>query len=52
MRFDVRFMDLEERQGFTQDEFAALDVREVEERVTEATEERGENPQDFVEDNE
>jgi hypothetical protein len=30
-RFDVRFMDFEERQSFAQDEFAALDVGAVEE---------------------
>jgi len=28
-RFDVRYMDLEERQGFAQEEFVALDVQET-----------------------
>jgi hypothetical protein len=51
MWFDVQFMDLEEQQGFAQDEFAALDVRGVEERATEAAEGKGENTQDFVKDN-
>jgi hypothetical protein len=31
MQFNICFMDLEERQGFTQDGLVALDVREAEE---------------------
>jgi hypothetical protein len=51
-RFDVRFMDFEERQSFAQDAFAALDVRAVEQRASEAAEEKEENEEDFGEDNE
>ena len=29
-QFDIRYMDIEERQSFAQDEFAALDVAEAE----------------------
>jgi hypothetical protein len=36
-------MDFEERQSFTQDEFAALDVRAVEEQTNEAAEGKEEN---------
>jgi hypothetical protein len=42
-------MDLEERQGFAQEEFVALDVREVEDRADEIVE--GVN-EDFGQDNE
>jgi hypothetical protein len=42
-------MDLEERQGFAQAEFVALDVRETAERENEASEEVKE---DFGPDNE
>jgi hypothetical protein len=31
MWFNIHFMDLKERQGFTQDELVALDAREAEE---------------------
>jgi Retrotransposon gag protein/Zinc knuckle len=48
-RFDVRYMDLEERQGFAQEEFVALDVMETKEREDEATIEEQE---DFGKDNE
>jgi hypothetical protein len=44
-------MDFEERQSFTQDKFAALDVRAVEEQTTEAVEEKEENTVDFGKDN-
>ena len=48
-RFDVRYIDLEERQGFAQEEFVALDVIETKEREgIVATEQR----EDFGEDNE
>src|SRR5277367_866509 len=48
-RFDVRYMDLEERQGFAQEEFVALDVIETKEQEEiMATEQR----EDFGEDNE
>jgi hypothetical protein len=45
-------MDFEERQRFAQDEFAALDVRAVEERATKTVEEKEEDTGDFGEDNE
>jgi hypothetical protein len=45
-------MDFKEQQSFAQDEFAALDVRAVEERTTEAVEEKEENTVDFGKDNE
>jgi hypothetical protein len=45
-------MDFEERQSFAQDEFAALDVRAVEERTNEAAEGKEENTEDFGKDNE
>jgi hypothetical protein len=45
-------MDFEERQSFAQDAFAALDVRAVEQRASEAAEEKEENEEDFGEDNE
>src|SRR5277367_1686011 len=48
-RFDVRYMDFEERQGFAQEEFVALDVMETKEREDDATIEVQE---DFGKDNE
>jgi len=48
-RFDVRYMDLEERQGFAQEEFVALDVLETAERAEEDNERA---PEDFGPDNE
>ena len=47
--FDVRYMDLKERQGFAQEEFVALDVREMMKLDEEAQEEVKE---DFGPDNE
>jgi hypothetical protein len=49
MRFDVQFMDLKERQGFTQDEFVAPDVHETEKCGQEEVDEKTE---DFGPDNE
>jgi hypothetical protein len=48
MHFNVQFMDLKERQGFTQEEFMALDVHEIKECEQEGDEEKGE---DFGPDN-
>jgi hypothetical protein len=45
-------MDLEERQGFAQDELVALDMREAEKRAGEASEEKEEEVEDFGKDNE
>jgi hypothetical protein len=49
-RFDVRYMDLDERQAFAQDEFAALDASEAEEKSPEVI--VGDTKQDFGLDNE
>ena len=47
--FDVQYMDLKERQGFAQEEFVVLDVRDMMEQGEEAQEEVKE---DFGPDNE
>jgi hypothetical protein len=38
-RFNIQYMDLEERQGFTQVEFVALNIMETEERADGTNEE-------------
>jgi hypothetical protein len=43
MCFNVQFMDLEERQGFTHEEFMALDICETEEHKWEEVEEKAED---------
>ena len=48
--FDVHYMDLEERQGFTQEEFVALNVMETVEQA-ETVKQIVEEAQDFFQDN-
>jgi hypothetical protein len=48
MHFNVWSLNLEERQGFAQEEFMALDVHETEEHKQEEVEEKAE---DFGPDN-